>query len=218
MGHNEGDPMAVSGDIIDEEGIERMKSYGSLLYKFSYFPRIFLPYILGDHQHAMLLSEECLKVFKIGDLGPIYYTMIIFLRGLCCISIARKSKYRFNRRLKKLLITLKLLSEYQPNNFLGKYLILKAEVASLYIVNNTNKTAITKYIIAISITKENNSMFEYALANELAAKYLLYQRNNKPIIAEKYIRQAIATYNQWGAIVKVQQLRNEMQKYKYKDL
>jgi signal transduction histidine kinase len=88
-----------------------------------------------------------------------------------------------------------------PTHFLHKYLLVKAEIASL---NGKDLEAMDLYDSAIESARENKYIQNEALANELAAKFWL--KRGKTEIAQLYLKKAHSRYQQWGAKRKLDDL------------
>ena len=89
-----------------------------------------------------------------------------------------------------------------PANFDHWRLLVEAEVARM---EGRRDDALEFYDDAIAHAAENGYLNDEALANELAAKFLLEQ--GKERFARLYLREALDGYRVWGARHKVDQLR-----------
>jgi len=88
-----------------------------------------------------------------------------------------------------------------PMNYLHKYYLVEAES---HRVQKAYLEALNLYDSAIAKAKENKSINEEALANELAAKFFLDWGKEK--IAKTYLNEAYYLYALWGAQAKVKEL------------
>ena len=93
---------------------------------------------------------------------------------------------------------MKKFTAHAPMNYQHKYLLVEAERAR---VAGDDLQAITYYEQAIKLAQENEYFHEEALANELAAKFLLNKGNLKT--AQYYLQAAVQGYIYWGAKAKV---------------
>jgi hypothetical protein len=144
----------------------------------------------------------------------IFLRQILLLDGLFCIARARKLKRRWAPFAKKCSYVLRKRAINEQTNFLGKHLILDAELSALG--RKPHKAMLLKYVNAVTMAKESGSLLEYALASELTAKHLIRQGDKET--AEKHIRKSIQIYLQWGAIARAKYLLEEMGSHGFKDL
>jgi signal transduction histidine kinase/CheY-like chemotaxis protein len=92
----------------------------------------------------------------------------------------------------------KIWADNCPANFLHKYLLIAAEMARLA---GNSWEALELYEQAIAAANDHEFPQHVALANELAANFWLAQ--NKPKIAQLYLKEARYGYLLWGAKRKV---------------
>ncbi|MEG3973371.1 AAA family ATPase [Microcoleus sp. herbarium8] len=92
-------------------------------------------------------------------------------------------------------------SDCAPQNFLHKYLLIKAEQARVF---GNVLEAIEYYDQAIQGAKDTGYLQEEALANELAAEFYLGWGKEK--FAESYLQEAYYCYSNWGAKSKIDDL------------
>ncbi len=100
--------------------------------------------------------------------------------------------------------TLEKLARSAPSNYLHKYHLVEAE--RLRVLEGESDAILSHYDQAIALARENEFIHEEALANELAARYLLNQGQNDA--ARAYLRSALEKYETWGAKRKVTHLRH----------
>ena len=74
------------------------------------------------------------------------------------------------------------------------------------ILDGESDTIMHHYDQAITLARESEFIHEEALANELAARYLLNQGQND--VARAYLRSAMEKYEAWGAKRKVAHLKS----------
>ncbi|WP_426612522.1 AAA family ATPase [Bradyrhizobium sp. McL0616] len=102
------------------------------------------------------------------------------------------------------LAQLKVWSENCPDNFLAKRLMVEAEIARI----TGDETAIELYDQAVEAAHKGEFVQDEALANELAARYVMERRPNSRVGA-MYLRDARYAYLLWGAKRKVDELEIE---------
>ena len=93
-------------------------------------------------------------------------------------------------------------AEHAPMNFLHKWTLVEAEKARIL---GRDREAEKYYEEAIDLAQKNEYLNEEALAYELASSF--YLDKDRKRIAACYLREAYYTYQRWGAIVKVEDLR-----------
>ena len=91
-----------------------------------------------------------------------------------------------------------------PENFLHKYLLVRAEIAK---VEGQGLSAMELYDLAIASARDREFTNDEALANELAAKFWL--AHHKPDFARLYLQKAHHSYQIWGATAKVTDLEGQ---------
>ena len=100
--------------------------------------------------------------------------------------------------------TLEKLARSAQPNYLHKYHLVKAE--RLRVLEGESDAILSHYDQAIALARESEFIHEEALANELAARYLLNQGQNNA--ASSYLRSAMEQYEAWGAKRKVAHLKS----------
>ena len=100
--------------------------------------------------------------------------------------------------------TLEKLARSAPPNYLHKYHLVEAE--RLRILDGQSDAILSHYDQAIALARESEFIHEEALADELAARYLLNQGKNDD--ASSYLRSAMEKYEAWGAKRKVAHLKS----------
>nr|MBA3284374.1 hypothetical protein [Nitrosopumilus sp.] len=163
-------------------------------------------FIFGKYEAAYRSSEILEELYNEKFAEGMFFWMIFFLfRPLALIHILPFAKLEEREYLKQQLAVsykrLKLFSKHYPANTYNKYLLVKAELAA----SESNTIGVLElYEEAIATSKEKELFHELALANELAANFLL--KINRKRAAYGYLREAYYYYEQWGAKAKVHQL------------
>ncbi len=107
---------------------------------------------------------------------------------------------------------MKIWGDNCPENFAHKYLLVEAEIAR---IRDKDLEAMDLYDRAISLAKNNDFIYNEALANELAAKFWLDK--GKEAFAFIYLKQAWYGYQLWGSERKLKNLQEKYQN-KYPEL
>jgi len=169
-----------------------------------YIHKVYLHYLAGDYKKA-LEAAGCVKPLFSSILGFMMSAEYYFYYSLTIIAILNKlpwkDKIKYWKILQNNIRKMKKWAESCKENFLDKYLLLKAEEARL---KNNNSEAMKLYNMAIESTQKNGFVQAEALANELAAKFYLSFDMNE--IAQVYMRDAYRAYKKWGALSKCRQL------------
>ena len=100
--------------------------------------------------------------------------------------------------------TLEKLARSAPPNYLHKHHLVEAE--RLRVLDGESDAILSHYDQAIALARESEFIHEEALADELAARYLLSQGKNDD--ARSYMRSAMEKYEAWGAKRKVAHLKS----------
>jgi hypothetical protein len=107
---------------------------------------------------------------------------------------------------------LRQLAKASPYDCSGKLCLVQAELAS---VRGDNGQAMLNYVMAISLTKQVENTFEYALANERTARHILGATpgdvDDPRAAARRYFQTALEAYGAWGGKAKVERLQSEME-------
>ena len=108
------------------------------------------------------------------------------------------------KRLEANLEQLRVWSDGCPDNFLAKRLMVEAEIARL----RGSEAALELYDRAIDAAHKSEFIQDAALANELAARFVIERRPSSRVGA-MYLRDARYAYELWGAKRKVEELEME---------
>ena len=100
---------------------------------------------------------------------------------------------------------LKIWAEHCPANFENRAALVSAEIAR---IEGQMLDAEHLYERAIHSARANGFIHNEAVANELAAQF--YRTRGFTTIADAYLKNARACYEQWGALGKVQADRNQL--------
>lgn len=171
------------------------------------FHRTVLAYLFGDYNLASQLIDSCLGLFQhplagFDKCAVTYWRSLVFL-ALAATSVGRKkSTYiaqsrRFTKQLEKWALD-------SPHNILAGLSLLEAEHAS---VTGDSKRAYAKYLVAISLAKEEALLNAECMMAERAGRHLL--RLNDFTSAAPFLQRSYDAYLAWGAKVKAEHLKNE---------
>ncbi|MBA3662551.1 MAG: AAA family ATPase [Gammaproteobacteria bacterium] len=128
----------------------------------------------------------------------LYFSLVANIRSYPKLSFLQRLKYRFYIMLD--LHQLKKLGQLSPKNFLHKYYIAYAGWLNL---QGKQELAMQMYEKAIVVSRQQESTYDLALANESLGE--LYVKQGKEKVAKIYLIEAYYAYSQWGASSKVRQ-------------
>ncbi|MFW6415219.1 MAG: diguanylate cyclase, partial [Thermodesulfobacteriota bacterium] len=206
------DPCLLIGDIYNENTMLPVhKSMGDefAIHSVHAF-KLILNYLFRNLPQALEASKLYLEHLGSSSKAVMTYVIWNFFDsltrlGLCDISSHREKK-RLLKSVKKNQEDMKTWANINPGNFLHKYYLVEAELAR---VKKDYQEAVQYFRDALSKSKENEYIQDEALANELAARYWIEQKNEN--YAKLHLKQALFCYTHWGSAAKVKQLRHEFQ-------
>ncbi|MCD6396580.1 MAG: AAA family ATPase, partial [Spirochaetaceae bacterium] len=170
------------------------------LYTF----KLMIHYYYDDFETALIYSEKAGK-YAIGLLGQFTYIWLIWFSALSHIKLLHKSATK--DRLQIIQDKYKLLAgfaKHAPANHSHRVFLIKAELARY---RKKNSIAIRNYEKAIYAAKENGFIQDEALTSECAGEF--YFDRGKEIEAKAYISHAYDCYHKWGAIRKLEHLKEK---------
>ena len=163
-------------------------------------------YMFGDYRVAECFSDTTCHIYENGYGGSdVAYTM--FYESLVLLAQARRGirRRRHTAKVHRHLKRIKFWASHSPVNFLGKQLLMEAELAA---VRGDRLTALEKYRSSILHSRELGSDLQEALANERLARYFL-ECESADNLAAPVLKRARALYERWGGQAKLQQLDDE---------
>lgn len=199
-------PSSLIGKYYNEEHslpVHNDARDGTTLYLL-YINKFILSYLFCDYSRAVkngIMAEKYLD----SVIGMFVVPLFFFydsLNKLALFDTAPKSERK--KILKKVNSNqrkMKKLAHHAPMNHLHKFYLVEAERMKAL---NKNAKSCGYYDQAIELAKKHKYVNEEALANELAAKFYLKQKNIT--IAKAYIQEALYCYSRWGANAKVKDL------------
>jgi PAS domain S-box-containing protein len=212
MGQGTGAGDALQGDFLDENKIiPEMRATKNNLNLFSiYTAKAMLSYFNGHFRESAAFAREAgLYELAIGSLLPVtqapYYGALAILKTA---SVSAGIEPENTKTLELYEGKLQLWAEHGGMNFQHKYDLVQAEKAR---VMNDPWRAVKFYELAIKGARENNYLHEEALACELAASF--YREEGLDELAGSAINNAYHLYEIWGALPKLEQLRQGYSKW-----
>jgi histidine kinase len=205
MGRSSGDPKILTGEVMNlDERIVFAREHNLGLLLWINFSLSKLAYLLGDYDKA---EAHCVGLEQLFDsgYGGTDVSQVLFYQVLTWLAQARRGKKGRLAKSRQHLRTLRKWALYGPHNMLGKLYLLEAEVARS---EGKKLLAVPKYMSSILHSREEGMMGQEALANELLGKYYLQLGEKED--ATRYLVEACRLYESWGGVVKLEQLREEM--------
>ncbi|MBN1409382.1 MAG: hypothetical protein JW969_00960 [Spirochaetales bacterium] len=200
---------SLKGQFYDEDiMIPIHKGYNDLppLY-FIYFNKFFLSYLFGDCDIARKHIQSSELYIK-GIMSTFHYPIHFFYSALVYTGLFMRSRKKerssFLKRIKKALRLFEEWSRFCPDNYINKYVLLKAEYAKIC---GDAQSAMNYYQQSVKLSKKNGFIQETAISCELAGKF--YSGIGQEIIARCFIKKCHLYYEKWGALNKIQRLSEE---------
>ncbi|MFP4017144.1 MAG: AAA family ATPase, partial [Halanaerobiales bacterium] len=214
-------PWKLSGCYYTEK--DEIQDYSERNYTFKIninFNKMMLAYLSGDIDKALDYSEKAWG-YKEGAIGTYLIPLYYFYSTLIRLKTTGKrksnqmnSKIPFLEKFKSGIIIRRYLRELKgfyrdsAENYENKYFLVRAEYLHK---RGKYEKALINYNRAIQAAKKYGFTQEEALANELAAEFLV--STGQEDLAEEYIANAVFSYLKWGCPWKAEELQQ-----KYSDL
>ena len=169
-----------------------------------YLQKLILCYLFQEYSQAVENSSMA-EEYVGNTVGTINFAIFHFYDSLARLAIfADVPKIQQQQILEKVATNqakMKRWADLAPMNYLHKYYLVEAELAS---VLGRDRDAREYYDRAITLAHENEYLNEEALAYELAGKF--YLARNLHHVARHYLQDAHYIYQRWGAVAKVKDL------------
>ncbi len=201
------EPASLSSGIMDQYDRVTCTEYSYYEHRSFNYQKLVLQTLFGEYEAA----RE--TVFEMINLMKTYKDSLVDPLANCYRSLALLAVYGQvpDREKEEILTqvhehqeTLEKLARCAPPNYLHKYHLVEAE--RMRVLEGEPDTIMHHYDQAITLGRESEFIHEEALANELAARYLLNQGQNDA--ARAYLRSAMEKYEAWGAKRKVAHLKS----------
>ena len=201
------EPSTLSSGIIDQ--YHRVTGAGYVYREQSCFnyQKLVLQYLFEEYEAAretafeMIILRKTYKDFLFDPLANCYLSLALLA---VCGPGSEGEKEQILSQGHDNQDMLEKLARCAPPNYLHKHHLVEAE--RLRILEGQSDAILSHYDQAIALARENEFIHEEALANELAARYLLNQGQNN--VARSYLRSAMEQYEAWGAKRKVAHLKS----------
>lgn len=210
-GHSE-NPAVFKGNMYDPEigmpiHLERNDRTAIFILNFC---KGILAYNFDEIESSLDALNTAMKELDSTVASPSIPILFLY-HSLANIDYARKNLKNnprvFLAHVKKNQKKMQFWSKHCPENYLHKYYLVEAELASFY---KKEKEAKHFYDLAILHARKNAYLQEEALAWELAGKFF---SSINEILAEVYLQKAYACYLKWGAFAKTKSLELQFPLY-----
>ncbi len=185
--------------LIEDREVEIQGTNESMIYFLLKAQRMYLD---GKIDEAYNLLKKFIKHLDsvIGSITQVDYVFYFLLVSLERLKIKGESSFwQIERSCRKYIKKLERWAQLSPKNYLGKYLLIEALLASL---KHQQQDAARLYDEAIEHAKVNNNLLLEALGNYLAADYFSYNRK----ISKVYAQDACQLFLRWGAVTMAQRI------------
>ncbi len=206
QGKSEG-KLKLRGHYFDEDASLEVwiKANNMTTLSGTYIMKTIVCYLYGDYAGAFDYAMKAEKEIK-GVTGMVFVPIHNFFYSLTlaalCKDATKPEQRNYLEQINKNQESMFKWAENSPENYRCKHLLVEAAVSCIV---GRDKGKPERYCnLAVTIAADNENLFDEALANELAAKYLLEFGNKR--LAGQYIAKSINTYKRWGAGRKVEDL------------
>ena len=201
------EPSSLSSGIMDP--YDRVTSAEYVYYEHSCFnyQKLVLQTLFEEYEAARETVFEMINLMKtykdplIDALANCYLSLALLA---ACDQVPDEEKEEILTQVNDNQDTLEKLARSAPPNYLNKYHLVEAE--RIRVLDGESDAILSHYDQAIALARESEFIREEALANELAARYLLNQGQNDA--ASSYLRSSMEQYEAWGAKRKVAHLKS----------
>ncbi|MFC4320097.1 ATP-binding sensor histidine kinase [Litchfieldia salsa] len=172
-----------------------------------YTIRLQMSYLYNAEEYAKLVINHLEKLIS-NRLTLVIISDYYYYDGLWASRLYHKSpssmRKSLYKRLKKNASKLRKWAKLCPENYLHKWMLLKAEIAR---IDGDHASAIHDYDTAIQLARKNNYIQDVAVVNEAAGQY--YFSRGLESVGSAYLTEAYRSYNKWGANAKASKLHKE---------
>ena len=201
------EPSTLSTGIMDQYHRVTGAEYRYVDQTSFNYQKLVLLYLFEEYEAARETAFEMIilmKTYKHALIDPLANCYLSLALLAVCDQGSEGEKKEILTQVNDNQDTLEKLARCAPPNYLHKYYLVEAE--RLRVLEGQSDTIMHHYDQAIALARESEFIHEEALANELAARYLLNQGQNDA--AKSYLRSAMEQYEAWGAKRKVAHLKS----------
>ena len=195
-------------ETFDEEMFLMLSRENYILLCWYHLFKLQAFFLSGHLKRALSEAEAADKIMEIGHLGQFSVAEHLFYYSLTLCALyetasgeERKSYRKIMRRNEK---RMRKWDRNCPGNFRHKHLLMRAEERRMLKKKSKARELYRQSVETARINKFNQDL---ALANELAARFLLSEGDEAN--AKSHMQSALRQYRQWGADRKVTALEKE---------
>ncbi|MEM7181868.1 MAG: SpoIIE family protein phosphatase, partial [Spirochaetota bacterium] len=204
------DIYSLECDLIDsEERFVRDYAHFGLVFTNYFALKIYLNMLYEDYAYVLKNTiespSEYLVMNELLPHGEEYKFFAVLAFFQLYHEIERKN---YETQIEEFTEYVYRLSKSAPTNFAAHYALIQAEKAR---VENRDSIAIQSYFEAIESAKENELIYNEALANKLCAQFWISRKNVK--YGTIHMTEAYLLYKKWGALAKCDFLEKNYKNY-----
>ena len=201
------EPASLSSGIMDQYDRVTSTEYSYYEHCSFNYQKLVLQTLFEEYEAAQETVFEMInlmKTYKDSLADPLANCYLSLVLLAVCDQGSEGEKEEILTQVDDNQETLEKLARCAPPNYRHKHHLVEAE--RLRVLEGQSDAIMYHYDQAIALARESEFIHEEALANELAARYLLNQGQNDA--AGSYLRSAMEKYEAWGAKRKVAHLKS----------
>ncbi|MGE7113687.1 AAA family ATPase [Lysinibacillus sp. NPDC047702] len=181
----------------------------SLLLEYYWWCEYITGYLFGHYIEAYEAIMHCVTFDQSRD-NPglqnpsIDYFYVLIVKELFS-SADTRTRSQYMQQIRRSIKKLKRLAKRCPDNYLHKYLVVKAEYSKIIGCPKYKIEAV--YEQAIEVAHQYGHLHDIGIISECFAKYSI--EIGKNMQAKVYINEAYIAFQKWGALAKLAQLEQE---------
>ncbi len=201
------EPSSLSSGIMDQYHSVSSAEYVYQEQSSFNYQKLVLQTLFEEYEAARETVFEMInlmKTYKDALIDPLANCYLSLALLAVCGQVPEREKEEILIQVDDNQETLEKLARSAPPNYRHKHHLVEAE--RMRVLDGNPDTIMHHYDQAIALARESEFIHEEALANELAARYLLNQGQNDD--ARAYLHSAMEQYEAWGAKRKVAHLKS----------
>ncbi len=202
--------LKIIGSIFDEDSMlaNWIQSKNTHNLCVLYIIKSILYYLYEDLHKALHYAIEAENLIE-SVFGMMFVQVHNFYHSLILTAVypeaSNSARKKYIQQINKNQKKMKKWAESSPDNYMAKYLLVKAETSR--ILNKNMEQSLNFYNTAIKKACDSDNLMQEAIANELTAKfYLKLEMEN---VAKTFLIDARHNYELWGAKPKILDLEDK---------
>lgn len=186
---------------------ENKNSGAKLILCFAFMDQMMLAYLFGDNALAASSGQVARTVFELPAPGIDRYRVALFdgLTSLECYRRGDRKRHHLSNA-RKHLKRLKKIAYLAPQNMLGQYHLLQAQLLATTASSTSNqRKAVVKFMESIALFDKCGRSMERGLSNWLFGSFLEKVTGQKQV-AQVHFQRAASIWEDWGALALVSHL------------